>query len=165
MVTYEWWRGKLLIYGFNVARKNIAASSLKVGDESMSAISFQTTAEGNLPHMSYIFRKPEPLGTEFKTVYCYVTGDLLFIEAQRGKEGMKHSKYQKDLGSTSACTKGMAEATKGIVQKYRKGVTKDYFLFDSWLSSKKAAESDMEVGAELIGMVKINTKVFCKETI
>ena len=163
--TYEWWREKLSIYGFNMTCKNISASSLKVGDKSMSAIRFRTTAKGNLPHLSYIFRKPYPLGKEFKTVACYVTGDLLCIEVQRGREGMKDSKYQKDLGSTTACTKIMMEATKGIGQKYRKGRTKDCFLFYSWFDSKKAAESAMEVGAKFIGMVKTNTKGFCKETI
>ena len=59
----------------------------------------------------------------------------------------------------------MTEETKGIGQKYRKGATKDCFIFDSWFSSKKASEDAMEVGAELIGMVKTNTKGFCKETI
>ena len=91
--TYERWRENLLINGFNAACKNIAASFLKVRDESMSAIRFQTTARGNLPHLSYILRKSKPLGTEFKTFACYVTGDLVFIEVQRGKEGIKHSKY------------------------------------------------------------------------
>ena len=60
--------GKLLIGGFNMACKNIAAIFLKVGYESTSAIRFRTKAKGNLPHFSYIFCKPEPLGTEFKTV-------------------------------------------------------------------------------------------------
>ena len=91
----EWLREKILFDGFNTACKNIAASFLKVGDESMSAIRFRTTAKGNLPHLSYIFRKTEPLGTEFKTVACSVTGALLFIKVQRGKEGMKDSCYQK----------------------------------------------------------------------
>ena len=105
---------KILIDGFNVVCKNIAASSLKVGDESMSAIRFRTKAKGNLPHLSYIFRKPEPLGTEFKKVAFYVTGDLLLIEVHRGKEGIKHIKYHKDLVATAAFTKRMTEATKGI---------------------------------------------------
>ena len=91
MNTYEWWRAKMLFDGLNTACKNIAASFLKVGGESMSAIRCRTTAKGNLPHLSYIFQKPEPLGTEFKTVACSVTGALLFIEVQRGKEGMKYS--------------------------------------------------------------------------
>ena len=118
----------------------------------MSAIRFQTTAKGNLPHLSYIFRKREPVGTDFKTVACSVTGALLFIKVQRGKEGMKDSRYQKELGSTAACTKRMMEEKKGIGQKSKKGGPKDCFLFDSWFASKKAAEAAMELVAELIGI-------------
>ena len=69
-----------------------SASFLEVGDESLSKIRFWTTEKWNLPHLSYTFRKPEPLGTEFNTVYCSVTGSLLFIEVQRGKEGMNNSR-------------------------------------------------------------------------
>ena len=133
----------------------------------MSAIRFWTTAKGNLPHLSYIFWKPEPLSTEFKTVACSVTGALLFTEVQRGKEGIKSSRYQKELGATAACTKWMMEETKGIDRSevLKRGGPKDCFLFDSWFASKKAAEAAMGLGAELIGMVKTNTKGFCKETI
>ena len=60
--TDEWWMRKLLIDIFNAVCKNIIASSLKVGDESMSAISFWTTVKGDLPHLSYILRELEPLG-------------------------------------------------------------------------------------------------------
>ena len=130
---------KLLLDGFNTACKNIAASFLKVGDESMSEIRFRTTVKVNLLHLSYTFRKPDPLGTKFKTVACYVTGDLLFIEVQRGKEVMKDSRYQKELGATASCTKRMMEATKGIDQKSKKGGPTDCFLFDSWSAQKKAA--------------------------
>ena len=129
--TYEWWRLKLLLGGFNTACKNIAASFLKVGDESMSEIRFWTTAKRDLPHLSYIIRKPEPLGTEFKKVACSVTGALLFIEVKKGKEGMKHSRYQQELGANAACTNRMMESTKGIGQKSIEGGTKDCFLFDS----------------------------------
>ena len=59
----------------------------------------------------------------------------------------------------------MTEATKGIGQKSITKGTNDCLLFDSWFSSKKAAEAVMEVGAKLIGMVKINTKGFYKENI
>ena len=54
----------------------------------MSAIRFQTTSKGKLPHLSYMFRKPEPLGTEFKAVACSVTGYLLFIEVQKLNKGL-----------------------------------------------------------------------------
>ena len=121
MNTYEWWREINLFDGFNTACKNIAATFLKVGDESMSAIRFRKMAKGNLPQLSYIFRKPDPLSTEFKTVACSVTGALLFIEVQRGKEGMKKSRYQQELRATAACTKRMMEETKGIGQKSKRG--------------------------------------------
>ena len=78
---------------------------------------------------------------------------------------MKHSKYQQELGANSACTKRMMEATSGIGQKSIKGGTKDDFLFDGWFTSKRAEKSAVEIGADLIGMVKTNTKGFCKETI
>ena len=128
----------MLIDYFNVACKNIAASYLKVGGESMSVIMFWTTEKGDLPNLSYIFRKPDPLGKYFNKVACYVTGALLFIEFQRGKEGMNHSNYQTDLGVTAERTKRILEATKGIGQKYREGAAHDFFLFDIWFSSKKA---------------------------
>ena len=53
---------------------------------------------------------------------------------------MKHRKYQHEIGANIACTNRMEEATKGIGHKYRKGETKDCFIFDIWFSSNKAAE-------------------------
>ena len=75
----------MLIDVFNAACNNIDASFLNVGDESIGAIRFRTTTKGNLPHLSYIFRNPKPLGIELNTVACYFKGDFLFIEVQIGK--------------------------------------------------------------------------------
>ena len=36
-------------------------------------------------------------------------------------------------------------------------------IFDSWFAPKRSAEAMMDVGADIIGMVKINTKGFCKD--
>ena len=131
----------------------------------MSVIRFRTTAKGKLPHLSYILRKPEPLGTELNTSVCSVTGYLIFIEVHRGKEGRKSRKYHLRLGDTESCTKRMTEATKGIGQRDIEGATKDCFIFGSWFFSKKLAEAVIDFGADMIGMVKNNTKGFCKETI
>ena len=95
----------------------------------MNVIRFWTTAKGNLPHLSYIFHKTKPLGTEFNTVNFSDTGELIFIEVHKGKEGISHRKYHQQLGFTVAFTKRTTEATKGIGQKYRKGATKDCFLY------------------------------------
>jgi hypothetical protein len=70
-----WHMVMLLVDGFNANRHAwIAASARKVLDESMSAWCPQTTKTGGLPHLSFILQKPEPLGTEFKTIACSVTG-------------------------------------------------------------------------------------------
>ena len=66
----DWAQIVLLIDGYNSNRKkNIAASFRKVFDESMSAMVPRTTPTGGLPTISYIMRKPEPLGTEFKVSF------------------------------------------------------------------------------------------------
>ena len=58
----------MLIDGLNEEFSNIAASYLKVGDESTSAMRFCTTSKRDLPNLSYIFRKPELIDNEFKKV-------------------------------------------------------------------------------------------------
>ena len=60
----------------------------------MSAIRFRTAPKGDLPHYLYIFRKPEPLGTEMKNVACSMLGTMLHLEIQKGKEDMKTSEFQ-----------------------------------------------------------------------
>ena len=97
-------------------------------------ISFKTTAKGKLSHLSYIFRKPGPLGMDFNTVSCYVTWGLVLIEIHINKEDTNNSKYHIQLGTTADCTKRMMEATKEIGQRDVKVGTKDFF--DSWFSSK-----------------------------
>ena len=75
----------MLIDGFNAACKNIYAIFLKVGDESTSAIRFRTMEKGDLPHLSYISCNTKPLGKYSRTIDCYFTRALTFIEVQRGE--------------------------------------------------------------------------------
>ena len=56
-------------------------------------------------------------------------------------------------------------AKKWLGQRGVKGDMEDCFIFDSWFSSNNLAESSMDVGAEIIGMVKTNPKLFFKDTI
>ena len=56
-----------LIDAFNANRRRVvAASATQVVDESMSPFQLRTTKSSKLPHLSYVARKPKPLGTEFK---------------------------------------------------------------------------------------------------
>jgi hypothetical protein len=79
--NYDPWNMILLMVdGYNSNRKEwVAASVHKVLDESMSAFKPRTSKAGVLPHLSFILRKPEPLGTEFKVIACTVTGKLPFV--------------------------------------------------------------------------------------
>ena len=64
----SWWKFEPAIRTFNDNRRElITPSSIIAIDESMSAFRPQTTKTGRLPNISYILRKPENLGTEFKS--------------------------------------------------------------------------------------------------
>ena len=81
-------------------------------DEWMSAIRFCTNPKGDLPHQSFIFSNQEPLGTEMKNVACSRLGTMLHLDTQKGKEAMKTSKFQNDLGGTAECMNILAIASK-----------------------------------------------------
>ena len=89
---------------FNENRKHVVmTSTTKVLDESMSTFRSQSTAKGNLPHLSHISRKPEDLGTEFKTAACAELKMMLAMDLcrsrtdQQGKEFIQHYKNKKPL--------------------------------------------------------------------
>lgn len=70
---------KLLIDGYNDNRtQKIAAAIVIVLDESMSNFKPRTTATSKLPNISFIFRKPKPIGLEFK-----VSFSLLVVPSSR----------------------------------------------------------------------------------
>ena len=73
-----WYKIGLLVKGYNENRsQTVAAAIKKVFDESMSAWQPRTTPYGSLPNISFILRKPKPLGTEFKIVACATLGKVL----------------------------------------------------------------------------------------
>jgi hypothetical protein len=111
--TDPWWEFSTSIEEFNHQCSNlIQVSQWKVEDESMSAWCPRKSKTGGLPIISYVIRKPEPLGkfiiflfifsllhltpfttlfslgTEFKNIACCRIGFILALEIQRGKEGM-----------------------------------------------------------------------------
>ena len=78
---------------------------------------------------------------------------------------MNKIKYHLHLGATSECTNIKTEATNGIGHRDMKGDTNDCFLFVSWFSLNKLVEYTMDVGTDMVGMVKTNTKVLFKDNI
>ena len=55
----------------------------------MSSIRPRKDKLGGLPHISFIYRKPKPIGTEFKAVCDATTGVMTFLEIQEGKNAMR----------------------------------------------------------------------------
>ena len=94
-----------------------------------------------------------------------VTGSILFLYAQRGREAKKKINYHQEIRATSAYMNRITEGTKGLGQRNGKGATKDFFIFDCWFASKRSDEASIYVGDDIIDMVKINTKIFCKDNI
>ena len=130
----------------------ILPSEIIAMDESMSAFRPQTTSTGGFPNISFIARKPENLGTEFKSSVCPVLGVMMFLELQRGKHGMTGHKHFKDLGATASCTVRVAE---GSSHKYVDHI-QEVVLGDSWFGSVKAAVGLAQEGFEYILQVKQN---------
>ena len=127
----------------------------------MSAIWFRTTPKGNLPHYSYIFRNPEPLGTEMKNVACSRLRTMLHLDIQKGKKAMKKSTFQSELGGTDACMKRLAIATKACGQL----TSSDTYFADSWFSSVKSAEEMAVSWVNYCTPAKTSHKGFCLATL
>jgi Transposase IS4 len=162
----KWYPVRRLINDFHEKRKNIAASCKKTCDESMSAFRPQTTSTGKLdfPFLSNIQRKPEPLGTELKSVADVETGVMLALEIQEGKEPMKLKKYFSDYGATTACTLRLVDLSAhcGQVDKDSGG---ELFFADSWFASVKTARQCKAKGHDFIGPVKTSHRLYPKQEI
>jgi len=103
--TNPWYKFSAAVDTFNQIRKEkLIKADWSIIDESMSAWRPRTTQYGGLPNLSHIPRKPEPLGTEFKSIADPITGCMLALEIQRGKEGMKDLEYNREYGNTFGTT-------------------------------------------------------------
>ncbi|KAL3908548.1 MAG: hypothetical protein SGILL_008440 [Bacillariaceae sp.] len=158
----EWRAVQGLINDFNTNRKtNFQASDRLTLDESMSPLRPRQTKSANLPAISYVQRKPKPLGTELKCVADVSSGVMLHLEIQRGKKGMQNAKYSKALGGTSSCTLRMVE--QAVTQS---SGSKDTVYGDSWFASvKTATELSKRLGVHFVGIVKTAHRRFPKDYI
>ena len=94
-------------------------------------------------------------GTEFKCIACPITGVMLFLEIQRGKDGMKDQLHHRALGATAGCTVRMSERCAQV-----KGVKAD-----AWLGSVLTCVELVTRGYECIFQVKQNHGQFPKDYI
>lgn len=72
-----------IVEDFNINRRQVLDLLLwLVFDESMSNFQPRTSQTGGLPNLSFIKRKPKPLGTEFKVVVDGASGMMVSLEIQ-----------------------------------------------------------------------------------
>lgn len=139
-----------LVRNFNTNRqKNISPGSHIVYDESMSQWKPRTSKTGGLPHLSYIQRKPRPLGTEFKNAADAESGIMLFLEIQKGRVGMRGAEFAGELGAQAACAARLGKASASM-----HGGPGRLCLADSWFGSVKTAVKHRQMGMEFTGSVK-----------
>ena len=115
-----------------------------------------------MPNLSFVKRKPEPLGTEFKCVVDALSGAMLWLEIQEGKERMANKEHQ-NLGSTAGCTLRGVCATQDFMffpsSEVRREEEKDerrqwVFYADSWFGSVKTVANIGKSGNHAVMMVK-----------
>ena len=150
-----WFRADVIEEAMNANRvKVVAAGHIKVLDESMSSFRPRTSKTGNLPHISYIMRKPRPLGTEDKNGGDAATNMLCGSgEIQKGKAYMQEKKYVNEFGATAACTLRLIDSIANSGQR-PEDHRPNLFLMDSWFASAKVASEISKRGHNMIGVVK-----------
>ena len=116
----------------------------------------RTTKSGGLPNLSYIKRKPEPLGTEFKVATDGLSGMMAWLEIQEGKERMAKKDFFIELGATAGCVmRGVKNGEKYESESDNNESTKkDLWLGDSWFGSVKACASVGRAGHHCCFVVK-----------
>ena len=110
--VYNFWKLRGIIDGFNGSLRYISSWVKKTADESICDIHFHDPPTGDLPHYSYIFRKPYPLGAHMKNVDCYSLGTMLHLDIQKGEGDINTSNFEKYIGGTAVCMKIVTMATK-----------------------------------------------------
>ena len=148
------------VKGFNAARlREIKIGSCLTPDEMM----FEWKGKsgfGGLPHMSYIKRKPKPLGTELKSVCEGTMGICVFVEIQKGKLAMARKKFHREFGATTACTVRLCDALH-LSELHEVPPLARCVFADSWFASVKTVVALRdELGLHFTGPVKTATSNF-----
>ena len=101
------WRwSRMPVDCYNAHMKEAFEPGWNIGpDETMSAFTGTEGAEpDNIPHASFVERKPEPLGCELEDAADAQCGCIFSLEINEGKEEMAKKKYYAEHGPTAACS-------------------------------------------------------------
>ena len=124
---------------------------------------------GGIPHLSFVERKPIPLGTEAKVVCEGSMGMCVFIELQKGKITMARKKWCREYKATTACTVRLLEklGTKEVedehnISRWLENRGKKRCVYaDSWFASVETALAlKKELGLHFTGPIKTAHKYY-----
>ena len=104
-------------------------------------------------HLTYLPRKPHPLGWMVKTLSCALTGVLIRMELVMKKEAMAQLKYVAAFGATTACSLRLTEPWHH---------SKRILVGDSWFGSLRAVTELMKKGIYAVMAVKTGSAGFPK---
>lgn len=127
-------------------------------DESMCAWRGQE-GEGSIskcPKISFVPRKPEPLGVELKTTADALSGVLIRLEICEGKKRHGDQEWYDEYGHTTATSLRLVKPWFG---------TNRVVAGDSWFASVKLANALLGNGLHFIGDIKTNKAQFCGDAL
>ena len=105
-------------------------------------------------HLSYIPRKPHPLGIQLKTICDGVSGVFLGFDPVEGAEQDAKKEFYSDFGSTTATTLRLAKRWFG---------SRRVVVADSWFGSLKTCEELRENGLHSVLCVKTGHRGYPKQ--
>ena len=124
----------------------------------------RTTKTGGLPNLSYVACKPKPLGTEFKNVVDGMSGVMMWLEIQKGKDQLRALEHTQSLGGTTVCVLRGVNATctfnhiEDATMEDDEDIGSDsspYLYFaDSWFGSVKSASNVGKTGNHCCFVIK-----------
>lgn len=139
----SWWQIAQLCNEFNKCRREkVQSSNVRVAHESISALRPRIMKTGNLPHLSFVSRKPEDLGTEMKTATCPVLHIMEYIELVRGRKDAHGREFIDEANkrvATACCMRTANEYWQRNNDDGDEDATDDIFIGDSWFGSVPTA--------------------------
>jgi hypothetical protein len=87
-----------------------------------------------MPHLSFVPRRPVPLGCDVKCIADGTSGVMMYIEIQEGKTRMRRLRFADDFPATVATTllmvaaMGLGEISLPADEKMRRVVVGDFWF-------------------------------------
>jgi hypothetical protein len=154
-----WHSVRSFIDGFNLRnREALTLGPVIVIDECMCSWKGldSTVSADTLPHATKILRKPKGVGAELKSLADGVTGILVSIDIQEGKNVMDTKPFVASHGATTGCVLRLLEPYFN---------TKRVVFGDSWFASVKTLLALKFRDLFFVGVIKTAHKEFPKKVL